>query len=68
MTARVTSLNRIGCAIVPCFTGFRNSGSRKTPNGKTTLACWVREWILDLLGVVRRTAPAAILIACNLFR
>ena len=68
MTARVTSLNRIWSATVPCFTGGRNSGSRKTPNGKTTLACWVHEWILNLLGVVRRTAPAAIVIACNLFR
>jgi hypothetical protein len=68
MTARVTSVNRIRSARVPCFAGFRNPASRKTPNGKPNLACWVHEWILDLLAVVRRTAPAAIVIACNLFR
>jgi hypothetical protein len=70
MTALVTSLKRIWSATgrIPCLTGWGNSGSRKIPNDETTLARWVHEWILDFLGVVRRTAPAAIVIACNLFR
>jgi len=68
MTTRVASLNRIWSATVPCFTEWKSSGSRKTPNGSTTVACGVHAWTLNLLGVVRRTSPAAIVIACNLFR
>jgi hypothetical protein len=68
MTTRVASLSRIWSAIVPCFTEWRSSGSRTTPNGNTTVACWGHAWTLNLLGVVRRTAPAAVVIACNLFR
>lgn len=69
MIALATSLKRIWFATVriPCITGRGNSGSRNTPI-ETTLVSWVHEWILDLLGVVRRTAPAAIAIACSLFR
>jgi hypothetical protein len=70
MRALATSLKRIWSATdrVLCLPGWRTSGSRKTPNGETTLACWAHEWILDFVGVVRRTAPAVIVIACNLFR
>ena len=68
MTGPVTLLNRTWSASVLCFTRWRNSGPRKNPNGKTTLACWLHKWILDLLGVARRTAPATIVFTCNFFR
>lgn len=70
MTARITSFKRIWSAPVHVryLTGWENPGSRKTPNDETTLANWMQEWILDLLGVVRRTAPAVIVIVLNLFR
>ena len=69
MIALATSLKRIWFATVriPCITGRSNSGSRNTPI-EPTLVSWVHEWIRDLLGLVRGTAPAAIVIVCNLFR
>jgi hypothetical protein len=70
MTTRATSLKRIRHATgrIPCPTAWGKSGSRETPDDETTLTCWVHERILDLLGVVQRTAPAVIVIAWNLFR
>lgn len=68
MTDLVTSLKRIWSAAVPGFTGSKNSGSRKTPNDETAVACGVHQWMLALLGIVRRTTPSAVVIACSLFR
>jgi hypothetical protein len=70
MTALATSLKRIRSATnrVPFRIGSRNSGSRETATNETTFAYWVYEWILDFSAIVRRTAPAAIVIACSLFR
>jgi hypothetical protein len=70
MTALATSLKRIRSATdrIPRRTGWRNPGSRTTATNETTLAYWVYEWILDFSAIVRRTAPAAIVIACSLFR
>jgi hypothetical protein len=70
MTAPATSLKRIWSATgrIPCRTGLRNSGWRKTAIDETTLADWMHERILNFLAIVQRTAPAAIVIACSLFR
>jgi hypothetical protein len=70
MTALATFLKRIWAATdrVHGLIEWRLSGSQRTPNDETTLAGWVQEWILDFSAIVRRAAPAAIVIACNLFR
>jgi hypothetical protein len=70
MTALATSLKRIWSATdrIPCRTGWGHSSWRKTTIDETTLADWMHERILDFLAIVQRTAPAAIVIACSLFR
>lgn len=69
MTAVANSFQRIWSAKnrVLYLTGWGTSGSRPTSKA-TTPVRWVCERIPDLIGVFRRIAPAATVIACSFFR
>ena len=68
MIALANSLKRVWTAKnrAPDLTGSGTPGFFS--KNETTLAGWVYARISELIGVARRTAPTAIVIACNLFR
>jgi hypothetical protein len=69
MTALANSLRRIWSAKnrVPRLTGWGASGFRIAAD-ETTLDCWARARLRDLVVAALRTAPTVIVVALNIFR